>query len=63
MVRIIVPEFPVTESGGFSRHCERQFRSKNEIIRVVAPSRDSVVEFRNILIVLAERVRGHWQSF
>ena len=60
MVRIIVPEFPVTESGGFSRRCERQFRSKNDIIKIWnAPSRDhSVVEFRNILIVLTERVRG-----
>ena len=42
----------------YSRRCERQFRSKNEIIEVQNKPTDlSVVEFRNIFIVLAQIVR------
>ena len=42
----------------YSRRCERQFRSKNEIIEVWDRPRDhSIVEFRNIFIVLAQMVR------
>ena len=42
----------------YSRRCEKQFRSKNEIVEVWdRPRNDSVVEFRNIFIVLAGRVR------
>ena len=45
--------------GDYSRRCERQFRSKNEIMEVWDRPRDlSVVEFRNIFVeVLAPMVR------
>jgi hypothetical protein len=50
--------FLLLNVGDYSRRCERQFRSKDEIIKVWERPRDhSVVEFRNIFIVLAHIVR------
>ena len=60
MVKITVAELAaVLNLGGYSRRCEKQFRSKNEIVKVWdwPPSDDSGVDFRNIFIVLARRVR------
>ena len=50
--------FPIPEFGGYSRRCEKQFRSKNEIITASHRPRDhSIVDFQNIFIVLVEQVR------
>ena len=64
VVRVILLSFLLLNLGGFSRRCERQFRSKNEIIWVRDTPRDhSVVEFRNIFIVLAQRVCQLFELF
>ena len=59
MVRITVVELAVVLNlGDYSRRCEKQFCSINEIVKVrYIPRNDSVAEFQNIFIVLAQRVR------
>ena len=52
--KIIVAEFPVTESRRLQSTMWEKFRSKDEIIKVRdRPRGHSVVEFRNMFIVLA----------
>ena len=59
MVTIIFSlTFLLLNLGDYSRQCERQFRSMNEIKTVSErPKNHSVVDFRNIFIVLVQRVR------
>ena len=50
--------FLLLNLSDYSWRCEKQFRTKNGIIKVwKSPRNTSVVEFRSIFIVLARRVR------
>ena len=55
---VLVGSVLLLNLADYSRRCERQFRSKNEIALVWDRPRDqSIMEFRNIFIVLAQKVR------
>ena len=42
---------------GYSRRCEKQFRSRNEVVQISKRPRDhSVVDFRNILVLLLTQI-------
>ena len=50
--------FMLLNPGDYSRRCEKQFRSRNDIVKVPERPRDySVADFRNIFIVLTKIVR------
>jgi hypothetical protein len=58
VINLLLLSFLLLNLGDYSRRCERKFRSKDEIIKVrVRPRDHSVVEFRNIFVVLAQLVR------
>ena len=58
IIIIVAGVFLILNLCDYSRRCERQFRSKDEIVKVrERPEDHSVEDFRNIFIVFAQIVR------